>query len=411
LFSITLLFSFRFLHFLSHMRILLASFPQFAMLLCLAASGLHAAENPCIITTIPGGAYVPASDGVLATDAEFAFSEDIQHAPDGSVYIADSGHVTIRRIRLDGTIERVVGNGTHGSSPDGTPARKAQINPRRLAFDAAGALLFTDGARIRTITPDGKLTTIAGNSSTHFSGDGGPAVDAGIGWHPLMAVEGAGSLLIGANSLIRRIDSEGIIRTIGGRTGSSFGGPVISGDNGPATDAALGQLLSLAVGPDGSIYFYGIAPGSLPGIRRIRTDGIVEPHPSPISSIVDIAFDAAGNLYASSFYVYRYESGSWVIIYDRRIAPGLSVSPGGELLVLVDDQVFRIENNVGILVAGLVRTPFTVMAAQQLRPSSATRPESQFQTTARSISPTGVSTACDASHSRESCRSSSMVML
>ena len=336
------------------MRLLFTVLPLWVAVIGLSVSGLHAQESACIITTIAGGTYVPAVDGGLATEAEFAFAEDIQHAPDGSVYIADSGHATIRRIRLDGTMEQVVGNGTRGSSPDGTPAREAQIDPRRLAFDAQGALLFTDGYRIRTITPDGKLATVAGNGSFLFSGDGGPAVDAGIGLHPLMALEANGSLLIAASQhgRIRRITPDGVIQTIAGKAELVDGSFFSSGDGDPAIDANLGHVFSLAVSPDGSIYFYGVVSGSLPEIRRIRTDGIVEPHPSPIGSTGDIAFDAAGNLFVSGLYVYRYESDSWVTVYDGRIAPDISVSPNGELLVLVDDQVFRIENNAETLIAG-----------------------------------------------------------
>src|SRR5262249_57016929 len=96
----------------------------------------------------------------------------------GNLFIADTGNNRIREVTPAGFIGTVAGNGTSGFSGDGGPATAAQLNyPGGVAVDAAGNLFIAEisNNRIRKVTPAGVISTVAGNGSAGFSGDGGPA--------------------------------------------------------------------------------------------------------------------------------------------------------------------------------------------------------------------------------------------
>ena len=117
----------------------------------------------------------------------------------GNLYIADSGNNSIRKVAPNGTITTVAGNGTQGYSGDGGPATSAELNyPYGVAVDAAGNLYIADTSnyRVRKVTPDGTITTVAGNGTEGYSGDGGPATSAGLGMPQGVAVDAAGNLYI-----------------------------------------------------------------------------------------------------------------------------------------------------------------------------------------------------------------------
>jgi uncharacterized protein (TIGR03437 family) len=145
----------------------------------------------------------------------------------------------------------------------------------------------------------GVITTVAGNGTLVFSGDGGPATKAGIGIPPDLAVDGAGSLYIvdRDNNRIRKVDSSGTISTFAGNGTSD-----LSGDGGPATSAALFLPLSVAVDGAGNVY---IADGASNGLRKVDTNGIINQVPvisptlSRIGSAGSVTVDSAGNVYVT----------------------------------------------------------------------------------------------------------------
>jgi DNA-binding beta-propeller fold protein YncE len=138
--------------------------------------------------------------------------------PDGSLYIADTGTNTVLRVTPDGTVSTYAGNGRAGFKGDGGPATRAQLfEPRGLAFGPDGALYIADGAneRVRRVAPDGTISTFAGNGSAGDTGDGGPAVDAGLDpW--VLAFDGAGNLVVFQfdTKAIRRISPDGIVSSL-----------------------------------------------------------------------------------------------------------------------------------------------------------------------------------------------------
>lgn len=180
------------------------------------------------------------------------------------VYFGDGS-----RRSVDHVITTVAGNGTFGYSGDGGPATSARIgNPWDAAFGPDGSLYIADqsNAVVRRVSPAGIITTIAGIAGQGgYSGDGGPATAAKIFWPPNVAVDRHGNVYIGGGNRIRKIDTNGIIRTIAG-TGEEGN----SGDGGPALQARFREPLRITVGPDGSVYFVDRYAERL---RRVTPDG------------------------------------------------------------------------------------------------------------------------------------------
>ena len=157
--------------------------------------------------------------------------------PSGTLYVADTGNYRIRKISTDGIIATVAGNGIDGYSGDGGLAASAQLgSPISVAVDVAGNLFVADVSnhRIRKISTDGIVTTVAGNGVDGYSGDGGLATNAKLAYPISVAVDATGNLFIAADSRIRTVSTNGIITTIAGDISSGY-----SGDGGPATKAQL----------------------------------------------------------------------------------------------------------------------------------------------------------------------------
>jgi RHS repeat-associated protein len=232
------------------------------------------AEISSIITTEAGNGFLDYSvDGGPATQTSLGYPNGVAVGGNGSIYIADTGDHRIRRVGTDGIITTVAGNGTYGYSGDGGPAIQAGLsNPFGVAVGQDGSIYIADTGnhRIRRVGTDGIITTVAGNGIQGYSGDGGPATQASLSNPNGVAVGQDGSIYIADsfNHRIRRVGTDGIITTVAGN--NYFGG--YSGDGGPAIQASLFNPVGVAVGQDGSIY---IADSYNERIRRVGTDGII----------------------------------------------------------------------------------------------------------------------------------------
>ena len=226
-----------------------------------------------VITTVVGtDANVNAGDGGPAGQASLDYPTDVAVAPDGSLYIAANQRV--RRVAPNGLISTVAGGGNPPDNlGDGGPATQAYFTSNGIALGRDGSLYIADDwhNRIRRVSPAGIITTVVGNGTDGFSGDGGPATQAQLSGPLGLAIGPDGSLYIADhwNNRIRRVGTDGLITTVAG--GGNPGDGV--GDGEPATQASLGNGPNdVKVGPDGSLYITQILEHR---VRRVGLNGII----------------------------------------------------------------------------------------------------------------------------------------
>jgi hypothetical protein len=217
------------------------------------------------ISTVAGGGGAGLGDGGQATAAQLAFPFDVVVQPDGGYLIADADNHRVRRVAPDGTITTVAGGGAGG---DGGPATAAQlVKPSGIALTPDGGFLIAEAEanRIRKVSFDGTISTVAGTGAPGLSGDGGPATSATLNRPARVAVDGYGGFVIAdrINARLRRVAADGTITTVAGTTEG------FSGDGKPATDAQLNNLLGAAVTAAGD---YLVADTSNHRIRQVDAD-------------------------------------------------------------------------------------------------------------------------------------------
>jgi hypothetical protein len=223
-----------------------------------------------IITSVAGdGTAGYGGDGGQAVMAQLNFPEGVAVDSSGNLYIADSNNCRIRKVTKDGTITTIARCVESAYVADSSPDVFSGICPivASVAVDKAGNLYFPDVQRIRKLTPDGVIAAVAGNGTSGFSGDEGPAVSAQLGMPMSVAVDPAGNLFIADGSRIRKVSQNGIISTVVGNGTSGY-----SGDGGPATSAQISGVCTVAVDPAGNLY---IADYSNDCVRKVTPDGMI----------------------------------------------------------------------------------------------------------------------------------------
>jgi len=262
-----------------------------------------------VITTVAGnGTFGFSGDNGPATSAGLYLPSGVAVDASGNLYIADTANNRTRKVTPAGVITTVAGNGTSGFSGDNGPATSAGLNgPVGVAVDTGGNLYIADHGndRIRKVTPAGVITTVAGNGTFGFSGDNGPATSASLGSPSGVAVDASGNLYIADQYRIRKVTPAGVITTVAGNGTSGFGG-----DNGPATSAGLSSPSGVAVDTGGNLY---IADAGNDRIRKVTPAGVIttvagngtpgfsgDNGPATSAQLllpVGVAVDAGGNLY------------------------------------------------------------------------------------------------------------------
>ncbi len=226
-----------------------------------------------IISTVAGnGSFGFSGDDGVATSASLYYPTHVAVDASGNLYIADQGNNRIRKVSPSGIISTVAGNGSAGFSGDGGLATAASLyRPQGVAVDALGNLYIADisNQRIRKVNTSGIISTVAGIGSFGFSGDGGSATAASLHNPSGVAVDASGNLYIAdySNYRIRKVNTSGIISTVAGN--SSYG---FSGDGGSATAARLNNPIGVAVDASGNLY---IADENNNRIRKVSPSGII----------------------------------------------------------------------------------------------------------------------------------------
>ncbi len=225
-----------------------------------------------IITTIAGngsGGY--SGDGGLASLASINQPQGVYADALGNVFIADQYNSRVRKVAPSGIITTIAGTGISGHTGDGLPATDAEIGfPNCVTSDAAGNVYVLDYyGYVRKINTAGIISTYAGTGSTSFSGDGGPATDAGISDAYGIWLDEAGNMYICDfyNNRVRKINTLGIINTIAGTGVAGY-----SGDGGAATNAQLNWPTGVVTDPSGNVY---ISDEVNNAVRKINTLGII----------------------------------------------------------------------------------------------------------------------------------------
>jgi sugar lactone lactonase YvrE len=249
-----------------------------------------------MITTVAGGGAASVVNGERATNATLSSIGGLAVDASGSLFIADSGTNCICEVSADGIITIVAGNRTLGYSGDGGPAVNAELhNPKGLAFDASGNLFIADTGNnvIRKMDPSGNITTVAGNGTSGYAGDGLAATNAALNQPSGVAVDPIGNLFIADsfNAVVREIGTNGIITTfVKLNDYSSYSSVAVDAFGSVFIAEAAGNVI-VKVNPSGvQTTFAGGGPTG-PSVQGIAAINTALAHPT------DVAVDALGNLF------------------------------------------------------------------------------------------------------------------
>src|ERR1035441_4633979 len=225
------------------------------------------------ITTVAGnGTGTFAGDGGAAPNASLYYSIGVTLDASGNLFIADTFHYRVRKVATNGTISTVAGNGTFGFSGDGSAVTNASLSTLSgVACDAFGNLYIADtaNARIRKVGTNGIISTVAGNGIGTFAGDGGAAINASLYGPDGVALDASGNLYIADNhnNRILKVGTNGIITSVAGNGSANY-----AGDGGAATNASLNVPANVALDIAGNLY---IADNYNNRIRKVATNGII----------------------------------------------------------------------------------------------------------------------------------------
>jgi hypothetical protein len=236
--------------------------------------GPQAVLTPGIVTVFAGGGPQGfGGDGGPAVTAGMSQPHMASFDWAGNLYVTDTYNSRVRKIDTNGIITTVAGNGHYGLSGVGGQATSAGLGlVYGIAFDAAGNMYFGShdtGDYILKVDLSGILTVFAGNGTSAYSGDGGPATQAGLGYVYGLSVDALGNVYLSDryNARVRKVDSKGIISTIAGD-----GTPGYGGDGGPATQAHLNEPVAVPVDAAGNLYISDLGNYR---IRKVDTNGII----------------------------------------------------------------------------------------------------------------------------------------
>jgi trimeric autotransporter adhesin len=321
----------------------------------------------------------PCGDGGLATAANLWAPSDVFVDSAGNLYIADTLDNAIRKIDVQtGTISTVAGDNAMfmaGFAGDGGPATSALLHgPSGVYVDSSGNIFISDTVnnRIRKVTAStGVITTVAGNGTAGYAGDGGAATSAELNNPSGVFVDAAGNIYIAdgtdiitnkivSNNVVRMVDTAGNISTVAGDVAK---GGTYSGDGGPATQAGLWGPWGVVVDFLGNLFISDSQNGAIRVVNLSTTTNMVGGQtiaPGEIETVIGMGpetgfsgdngpalqsliheplgmrSDSAGNLYFADRLNWRVRKVAGIVatpspnftISAAALSPS-SVSPGG----------------------------------------------------------------------------------
>jgi sugar lactone lactonase YvrE len=243
------------------------------LLACFQVTGF---SQSSIITTYAGVGRVLPGSGTPAVNQTIDQPISVISDRAGGFYFA-SQQGRVYRVTASGLLIAVAGVGTPSYGGDGGPALAAGLGYiADLAMDSVGNLFIADTGnhRIRRVTPAGIISTVAGTGTGKFTGDGGPAVEAQLDYPTGIALDGVGNLFIAdtSNHRIRKVTPEGLITTVAGSGGTGPDGCAFHGDGAEAVFARLCFPSDVAVDPKGHLFIVDSWNNS---IRTVSSNGVI----------------------------------------------------------------------------------------------------------------------------------------
>jgi uncharacterized protein (TIGR03437 family) len=319
---------------------------SFHTLLVLLMAGGAASAQQYNIATVAGTGGSPGWSGDSGPALSAQFTNPLRVAVDakGNLFITDYSNQSVRRVdAATDIVTTIAGNGTFGFSGDGNSGDGAQLaDPHDVVVDAAGNVYIADtlNSRVRMVNAAGTISTYAGNGTRGYTGDNGPASNAELTFPSGLALDQAGNLYIAdyGNATVRRVDKNGNITTVAGVGYAVFG--EAPGDGGLATSAYLELPYAVAVDGSGSVYIGDIGTSS---IRKVGTDGKINTYIQNFTA-QNFAVDSAGALYVANY----------------RNSTVEKILPGGTQLWIAGDGIAGYAGDGGPGTAAQLSSPYGV---------------------------------------------------
>ena len=268
------------------------------------------ANEPTIMTVAGGGEN--AGDGLPATSVQLAHPIAVAVDAAQNLYIAEGTWMTapckVKKVSASGVMTMFAGDGSSDTDGENVPATSVSVCPASLAVDESGSVYIGERGRIRKVSGTGNITTIAGTGTVGFSGDGGPATQAELGFVHDVELDAQGNIYFvdKQNVRVRKINVDGVIETVAGN-----GDYHSSGDGGLATAAGMAPV-EIAIDPMGRLLLVDYSNFT---VRRVDVDGTISTvagggpfHSDPaainfdLREVTGLDTDPWGNMYLTGLF-------------------------------------------------------------------------------------------------------------
>ncbi len=229
-------------------------------------NAVYKLDSGGLLTRIAGSSRPGFSgDGGLAVEAQLNSPSGLALDPSGNIYIADTGNGCVRRVSSAGLISTVAGDPSSSIDPgDGVPATQAVLGqPFAVVFDSGGNLYIADNSSVREVSPSGIIRTIAGCAPAACDNRVPQLTPTAL------ALDSTGAVYIAEYNRVVELTAASLLITIAGSANVTGG---YSGEGGPATQAVLGRVNSLAWNASGELFLADALNGR---ILEVAKDGTI----------------------------------------------------------------------------------------------------------------------------------------